>query len=308
MLLISVATLTALAPLGCRRPAPLLARAGVPQLELGLQVDPLATASSVFVLGGFAALQLKIRSAEDARGARDKSVETFRKAEVLLLAGKLTADQLAICRAEADEAVAAHDKARQIVVIPGALLRVPDPTREQTVRILNLTADKPLPPAAAPAAPNPDGLDGVREAMGLRNPERSTAVEGGTGSLLPTGSRAVTPKDVAISIALALQIAWFFVSLTDPLGTPNPMMNAALTSGGEYVDAREARRAAESAEYANMLREAVANGEAPPLCATAKLGDPDGGCAPDAEFARTRGLDADRAFITGPPTASSSSL
>ena len=63
----------------------------------------------------------------------------------------------------------------------------------------------------------------------------------------------------------------------------------------------------QSAEYAQMLRDAVANGEAPPLCATAKLGEPGGGCADsvaaDAEFARTRGLDADRGFITGPTTS-----
>jgi hypothetical protein len=84
-------------------------------------------------------------------------------------------------------------------------------------------------------------------------------------------------------------------------------MNAALSSAGEYVDAREAQRAAASAEYAQMLRDAVAAGEAPPLCATAKLGDLSGGCADDAEYARTAGLDADRAWISGPGGSGGSS-
>ena len=60
---------------------------------------------------------------------------------------------------------------------------------------------------------------------------------------------------------------------------------------------------------------------APPTCATLPLGDPRGGCgaaseanpnangvlnaaAADAEFARTRGLDSNRAFITGPAASS----
>ena len=40
------------------------------------------------MLGGFTALQLKIKGAEAKRGERDEAVETLRKAEVLLLAGK----------------------------------------------------------------------------------------------------------------------------------------------------------------------------------------------------------------------------
>ena len=35
-------------------------------------------------------------------------------------------------------------------------------------------------------------------------------------------------------------------------GAPNPIMNAALTSGGEFVDAREAKRAAEARTHPRM--------------------------------------------------------
>ena len=113
------------------------------------------------------------------------------------------------------------------------------------------------------------------------------------------------------------------------MGPAGPLLNAALTSGGEYVDQREAKRAAESAEYRAMLQAAVDSGEAPPTCATRKLGDGLGGCSaeqasglalsnnlegatleeraaappPDAEFARTRGLNANREWISGPPPA-----
>ena len=48
-----------------------------------------------------------------------------------------------------------------------------------------------------------DRLDGLREALGLRNPD---APELPSESLLPSGARSVTPKDVAIGIALLLQV------------------------------------------------------------------------------------------------------
>jgi hypothetical protein len=113
----------------------------------------------------------------------------------------------------------------------------------------------------------------------------------------------------------------FLLSLTDPIGAPGPVLNAALSSGGEIVDQLEAKRAAQSAEYRAMLQQAVDSGEAPPLCATRPLGDASAGCASEAaaggisgegedaarppramndEFVRTRGLDASRGWISGP--------
>ena len=107
---------------------------------------------------------------------------------------------------------------------------------------------------------------------------------------------------LTIGVALTLQISWFLLSLTDPMGTPNPFVGSLLQSGGEMVDEREARRAAVDVEYAAMLRQAVESGEAPPPCATREIGDPLGGCrGADPEYARTRDLDADRAWINGPP-------
>ena len=104
-----------------------------------------------------------------------------------------------------------------------------------------------------------------------------------------------------------LQVAWFCLSLTDPMagGGQNGLLNGMLTSGGEYVDRLEATKASQDAEYRAMLDEAVASGEAPPVCATRPLSE--SGCGSDAEFARTRGLDASRGFISGPPDSSSSS-
>lgn len=173
------------------------------------------------------------------------------------------------------------------------------------------------------ARPAADPLEGVRAMLRLRTPDGPPAE-----SLLPTGTRTVTPKDVAISFVFLLQIGWFLLSLTDPMGEPNPLLKAALSSGGDVVDQMEARKAAASEEYAAMLRDAAQN-EAVPPCATAKLDDPYmGGCSEpllsqpaslsisptvaadasalrmqDPEYARTRGLDASREWIRG-PTAS----
>ena len=314
---------------GLLRSAPRARRAPPPRLELGLQVDPLATGSTLFVFGLLALLQLKIKSAEASRGTRDQAVETYRQAEVLLLAGKATPDEVQRALNAAEEAVAAYDDSRRIASLPGALLRLPDPTATEVERILKRQPQQPggqpAPPGATPAAapppppsappsaprearPTDDPLEGVRRALRLREAETPSEAPSGS-SLLPTGSASLTLKDVAIGIALALQICWFLLSLTDPMGTPNPILNAALSSGGEMVDQMEGRRAAESDEYAAMLRQAVESGDAPPTCATRKLDDPEGGCSGSdgrasglgfGELTRTQGLDANRAWITGP--------
>jgi hypothetical protein len=241
-------------------------------MELGMQVDPLASAGSLFVLGGFALLQLKIRFAMGRRELRDAAAETYRKAEVLQLAGKIGAEEVRRAAAAAQEASAQYEEARRVVALGGALLRLPDPNaaaigrlarppQEQSQRPVNREEDgmqrqqQPQPGPAPPAAPGTDPLEGVRGALRLE--DRAPATSQSPGSLLPTGSRTVTAKDLAIGFVFVLQVGWFFLSLTDPVGAPNPILEAALSSGGEAVDRLEARRAAESAEYAAMMRAAA---------------------------------------------------
>lgn len=315
-------------------------RASDIEADLGLEVDPLASAGSIFVLGGFAALQLKISGAIEKREERDAAAEILRKAEVLQLAGRLSPEEVARTREAARVAMDAYEDARRIGVVGGALLRIPDPSRSEAERrVLERPPSSAAPSASSsPATPPPpeqrpsDPLDGVRSALGLANRAPPETEQ----SLLPSGSRALTLKDVAIGLVFVLQLGWFALSLTDPMGTPNPLLSAALTSGGEAVDRMQERKAAASAEYAAMLRAAVENGEAPPLCATRRLDDPLGGCttsattaaaaaldstaassdavsalaspsaaraSQDAEADRTRGLDANRAWIRGKPTS-----
>ena len=69
------------------------------------------------------------------------------------------------------------------------------------------------------------------------------------------------------------QIGWFLLSLTDPMARPgqSPLLNAALTSGSEIVDRMEAKRAAESAEYAAMLQAHVATDACAHALSTTRL-------------------------------------
>ena len=276
------------------------------------------------MLGGFVALQLKIRSAIEKREARDAAAETLRKAEVLLLAGKLSAEQVEDARAAALRAVEEYEAARRIGVVGGALLRIPDPSAAADRRRVDQSAAPPVTPPTVDSGtkvgrprPPQDSLEGIRSALGLENRAPEAA---DPESLLPSGSSALTLKDVAILFVLLLQVGWFVLSLTDPMGTPNPMLSSALSSAGDAVDQREAQKAARSAEYAAMLREAMEESAAPNReCATRKIGDPLGGCtgetdaAPargvpegsDPEKARTRGLDANRAWISGKPISGS---
>merc|ERR1712087_23878 len=242
------------------------------RLELGFQADPLAISSSLFVLGGFATLQLKIRSATMLREERDAAAEMLRKAEVLHLAGKLTAEEVEQAAATAQGAADEYEQARRIVALGNALLRIPDPTpppatlqqREKRRRLQEKRArDDAIDQASQPSPLS--GEQGDANA-GSRSFTRAPAEP---SNLLPSGSSRITLKDAAIGVAFILQICWFLVWLTDPMGMPNPVLKAALTSGGEYVDRMEARRVAES----------VDSSEAPPLCATVRMGEPGGGCS-----------------------------
>lgn len=190
-----------------------LLRAPAARLDLGFQIDAGATAGSVFVLGGFVALQLRIRSAEASRDRRDAAVEALRVAQSALLAGTASSDDVRRAAEAALSAAAAYDETRQVLRVPGALLRIPDPTAEQARRLL-----APYDPSIERAQPagqlaaggktgtgriRDDELERVRRALGLRDTSGQDK-----GSLLPSGGDSVTFKDVAIGFVLLLQIGW----------------------------------------------------------------------------------------------------
>ena len=112
------------------------ARSPPPRLNLGLQVDPVASAGSIFVLGGFAALQLKISKAQGYRESRDAALEAFRLAQVKQLGGKLAAEEVERVAAAARRAVEEYQAARRVVAVLGAELRIPDPTASQAQLLL----------------------------------------------------------------------------------------------------------------------------------------------------------------------------
>lgn len=261
-------------------------------------MDPLATSSSLIVFGAYGGLQLKISRATSKRLERDAAAETLRKARVLLLAGKMTTDEVERVAASWQEAAEVYERERVIFGLQGVQLRLPDPSRAVEPEN-DVAADAEEEGAAEqPAAMQEqqqrraegDALTPVRRALGLRD-----AGAARSSSLLPTGSARVTIKDVAIGLVFLLQLGWLALSLTDPLDAPgqNPVLNAALTSGGEMVDKMEARRAAQSEEYRAMLQAAIDAGEAPPLCATLPPGEPGGGCAGRAAPSPSAAADPD---------------
>ena len=119
-------------------------------------------------------------------------------------------------------AVEEYQAARRVVGLFGAELRIPDPTatkaqvvlrdlypKERLQRQAETRADS----AGSLSQANGDGLDPLRERLGLLRPrggDGGGAVGGGEGapqgSVLPTGSNRVTLKDAAIGLALLLQV------------------------------------------------------------------------------------------------------
>ena len=119
-------------------------------------------------------------------------------------------------------AVEEYQAARRVVALFGAELRIPDPTatkaqvvlrdlypKERLQRQAETRADS----AGSLSQANGDGLDPLRERLGLLRPrdgDGGGAVGGGEGapqgSVLPTGSNRVTLKDAAIGLALLLQV------------------------------------------------------------------------------------------------------
>ena len=124
-------------------------------------------------------------------------------------------------------AVEEYQAARRVVALFGAELRIPDPTatkaqvvlrdlypKERLQRQVEARADS----AGSLSQANGDGLDPLRERLGLLRPKAEGGGEGGAGgavgggegaprgSVLPTGSSRVTLKDAAIGLALLLQV------------------------------------------------------------------------------------------------------
>ena len=129
-------------------------------------------------------------------------------------------------------AVEEYQAARRVVGLFGAELRIPDPTatkaqavlrdlypKEQLQRQVEARADS----AGSLSQANGDGLDPLRERLGLLRPRAEGGGEGAagagagaagvgggegapSGSVLPTGSSRVTLKDAAIGLALLLQV------------------------------------------------------------------------------------------------------
>ena len=185
-------------------PHPRGGRASLPRAELGFQVDPLATSSSLIVFGAYGGLQLKISRATSKRLERDAAAETLRKARVLQLAGKMTTDEVERVAASWQEAAEVYERERVIFGLQGVQLRLPDPSRAvEPENDVASDAEEEGGAAEQPAAMQEqqqrraegDALTPVRRALGLRD-----AGAARSSSLLPTGSARVTIKDVAIGL------------------------------------------------------------------------------------------------------------
>ena len=174
------------------------ARAKAPRLELGFQFDPATAIGPVFVLSGYVGLQLKIRQARAARVERDAAAELFRIAKARLLTGEFGVADVERAERAVQQAVVDYDEARLIVALPGALLRIPDPSaREEPIssegeveQVQQLQQSEQAQQAqqqaelervrsqlrkdleaAPPAAQNADPLYGVRSMLGLQDPD-----------------------------------------------------------------------------------------------------------------------------------------
>lgn len=199
----------------------ILARAPTPRLELGFQFDPAASVGPLFALGGFAALQLKVREANNARTERDAALELARIARKRLLAGDCSVQDVSRAEAAAKQAALDYDDARLILGLPGVLLRVPDPTSSPEAReVADDIKEKDQSNSDAvdqreeiPPTLSRDPLSTLRSSLGLQDDSSSN-------SLLPSGSKLPTFKDFAIGFVLLLQIFWLLLSFTDPLGRP----------------------------------------------------------------------------------------
>jgi len=208
---------------------------------------------------------VKVRGAIAKREERDAAAEVLRKAEVLLLAGKLRPEDVDRAASNLRQATVDYEDARRIAALGNVLLRIPDPGRVEAQRILDKQPQEPGSGgdgAAADAPPTPPpprtgGLDELRVALRLRDTSGSRDTSGGeqrprsaasrdpsaasrdpsagappqsespSESLLPSGARVVTLKDVAIGLVFVLQARYlsfnFNFNLTLTFMLPGPL-------------------------------------------------------------------------------------
>ncbi|KAL1521674.1 hypothetical protein AB1Y20_021329 [Prymnesium parvum] len=227
------ATLTAPSPASLLFPHR-VPRSPPASLELGFQVDPSASVGPLFVLVGFGALQLRLQKAAAQRVERDAAAERARRARARMLAGEGSFEEAQRAERMASQAATDYDDARQLFGLPGVVLRLPDPN------------GRPGQDFEGEMEARADDETDQRKREPKRPAQQRQAKEESDG-LLPSDSKNLTVKDVAICFTLVLQIGWLLLSLTDPLGEPGqtPPLDAVLTNRGEAVAKLEVGRASE---------------------------------------------------------------
>jgi hypothetical protein len=97
-------------------------------MDLGLQVDPVATAASISIMAGFGAFLSKISGLSSLRTQRDSAAESLRKAKVLLLAGTLDLESYERAAAAAKTSAQEYEAAKTILSVGSTQVQIGDPT------------------------------------------------------------------------------------------------------------------------------------------------------------------------------------
>lgn len=104
------------------------------RMDLGLQVDPVATAASISIMAGFGAFLSKMSGLSSLRAQRDSAAETLRQAKVLLLAGNLDLESYERAAAAAKTLGQEYEAAKTIFSVGTTQVQIGDPTAAPNLR------------------------------------------------------------------------------------------------------------------------------------------------------------------------------
>mmetsp|Transcript_53434 Transcript_53434/g.94993 ORF Transcript_53434/g.94993 Transcript_53434/m.94993 type:complete len:383 (+) Transcript_53434:79-1227(+) len=246
----------------------------------------ISTAVILLAIGAPGVSMSKVRDARSRRSERNAAVEKLRKAQVLQLAGKLDERVVDRLNAKALEQVQKFEDSRTILKFPWGPLQLSDPNADVVQSVLKKEGEWWKDSSLKPKLSSEEKQEQQEEEMikALRFGELEATNTTAESSSASWFSNLTWQKvgELALKVlvvnALVQTVLLFLLVQTDPTEEPTGVLAELLRVGGDWVDRREAERAARDPEYAARVKQQQNSVDAFPDCATRKIGDPDGGC------------------------------
>jgi hypothetical protein len=184
-------------------------------MDMGFEVDTVASLSSISIMALFGALVVKIAGLSNMREQRDTAAGNFRKAKVSLLAGNLDVGSYERAAADAEASAEKYEAAKTLISLGDAQVQLGDRDSNKTAEVTKNSRARNKVPQMTQAV-----LDRRGDSPGVEDPQPRASEGSESETSSPLG-------DVMFGFIMAQLICLFAFSLG-----PDPVMEA--VRAGEF--------------------------------------------------------------------------